>query len=374
MIRYRNGAYEVVVNVGPDPVTGKRRQVSRTLRMPERKRIPDVVKDLEAQLRREVGRGEHGQATATVGELLDAWMAKIAPDRSPNTMRGYENCIRLYLKPNLGALRVDKLTSARLDGLYRALRASGGIDGKPLAPATVRQCHAIIRRALNQAQRWGWVERNVATLAEPPTVPRVESRTLSRGDIAALLAHARTPEMALLVRLAVGTGARRGELCGLRWSDLDLDSGHAVIARSIYLIDNLTGMKAPKSGKARRVAIGANLVRELRAHHKDQLERSLRAGAPFADGYVLSETLDASTPLSPNIASDRFRALAKTCGLAFSLHDLRHAAATLALGAGLAPTDIASQLGHSSPGMTLDVYSHSTPAGLRAVADALDVG
>lgn len=374
MIRYRNGAYEVIVNVGADRVTGKRRQVSRSIRMPERKRVPDLVKDIEAQLRREVRDGHHGHAKATISELLDAWVAIITPDRSPNTIRGYEVCIRLYLRPAIGGVRVDKLTTARLDGLYRTLRASGGEDGAALAPATVRHCHAIIRRALTQAQRWGWVERNVATLAEPPSVTRRERPTFDRADVDQLLTRARTPEMALLVSLAIGTGARRGELCGLRWSDVDFDTMTVSIERSVYLLKNRTGIKTPKSGKARRVAIGPNLTAKLRAHHASQAERALRCGSPFADGFVLSETLDAAEPLSPNIASDRFRALAKTCDLPYSLHDLRHAAATWALSAGAPANDVATQLGHSSAKMTLEVYGHATSAGLRIVAEALDVG
>lgn len=373
-IRYRNGAYEVVVNLGPDPVTGKRRQVSRSLRMAERKRVPDEVKDLEARLRREVCAGQYDGAKATVGELLDAWLEKIRPDRSPNTMHGYDRCVRLYLRPHIGAMRIDRLTLARLEALYRTLQTSGGVDGQPLSPMTVKHCHAIIRTALHQGEKWGWVDRNVASLADPPSTAKVEKSAPTRAEVDLLIAKAATPETALLVRLAVATGARRGEVCGLRWSDLDLDTGAAVIRRSVYEVAGKIDVKVPKSGKARTIPLGPSIVRELVAHRKVQLERAMRAGAPFTDGFVLSESLDASEPLSPDLATSRFRNLAKRCRLAVRLHDLRHAAITWALAAGASPNDVAAFAGHASTRMTLDVYGHAMPPGLRVVAAALDEG
>lgn len=368
-IRYRNGAYEVTVNIGIDPHTRKRRQVSRTLRMAEQKRIPAEVKALEARLIGEVRAGKHSGVSITVAELLDAYLAhRTVKALSPTTRRGYEGSVRLHLKPGLGAVRVAKLTTADLDRLYHRLERQG------LAPATIRQAHIIMRRALRLAQRWGYVDANVATLAELPNLRPRQVRAATADHLARLLTAAADPDLADFVALAATTGARRGELCGLRWSDLDLDDGAAEIARSLVEVDRAVTVKVPKSGRTRRIALGPGTVARLRGRRERLEARAERFGVTLApDAYVLSDDVEGVEPWPPSVATGRFRALAKRAGVPAHLHMLRHYAATVALATTGDVNAVAAHLGHVSAKMTLDVYGHALPEGMRKVGDALDV-
>lgn len=372
MIRYRNGAYEITVNVGLDPVTGKRRQVSRSVRVPERKRVPDEVLNAEAKLRLEVAAGQHGAPSVTVGDLLDRWLAHVRADLSPTTLDGYERKIRLYLRPALGDVRLARLTTARIDALYRSLRATGGEAGKGVSAQTIRHVHAILRRALNQARRWGWIERNPAEHAEPPSVRRDPVEAPGAHEITQLL-EATDRNLVDLVALAAATGARRGELCGLRWGDIDLDAGQVIIRRSIIDVGHKLAVKPPKSGRARAVAIGPRLVERLKARHARMATTALACGVGLKpDAYVLSPSPDGREPLHPNLASHRFGRLARKLNLSLHLHDLRHAAVTLALAAGAPVHDVAEYVGHSSSKTTLDIYAHTIPSGQRFIAEVLD--
>jgi integrase len=236
MIRRRGTRWQVTVYAGTDPVTGRERRVTRSVpAKPGQTRPPKEARELEARLMVEVGGGDHREARMTVAELLERWLEHAGPDLSPTTLHGYERYIARSIVPAIGRVRLDKLTTAMLDGLYRELRASGGVNGKPLAPATVRQVHAVIRRALHQAERWGWINRNPAALASPPRIVRVEIRPPTPEQVGEILRTARDddPAFGLALWLAAVTGARRGELCGLRWSDIDVDDATVVIRRSV---------------------------------------------------------------------------------------------------------------------------------------------
>lgn len=374
-IRYRNGAYEVVVHVGRDPVTGKERRVSKSVRIPRRKRTPDEVTQAYAQLVAEVAAGQHGSPSVTVGDLLDRWLAHVRSDLSPTTLHSYQRKVELYLRPALGNVRLAKLTTARVDGLYRSLRATGGEAGTGVSAQTIRHVHTILRRALHQAERWGWVARNVAEVAEPPTVRRDPVAAADVAQLGKLLKHAeaKSTDLGDLVALAIATGARRGELCGLRWSDLDVDA--VTIRRSIIDVGHKLAVKAPKSGRARLVPIGPRIVARLHARHARMVKAALACGHALShDAYILSDGVDGLEPLHPNLASHRFGRLAKDAKIPVRFHDLRHAAVTLALAGGAAVNDVAAHVGHSSAKTTLDVYGHAMPAGQRVVADILDAG
>lgn len=362
-IRYRNGAYEVVIYLGEHPVTGKPRRISRTVRMPEQRRLPRRVLDVEADLRLKANRGDFGTPDLTVKDVLDAWLDHAKPDLSVMTVHSYEAAIRLYLAP-LHRVKLTKLTTAQVDRAYDALRAAGR------KPATIRQAHAILHRACAQAMRWGWLYANPAALADLPTVRRPEIHPPTRADIAVLLDGC-DRDLADLIRLGYGTGMRRGELCGLRFSDCADDEITLVRAVAQYRQELI--VKGPKAGKGRIVAVAPWVAQLVRARHTMMAERGLRFGVPFApSAYVLSDAVDGAEPLHPSFASDRFRARAEKVGVQCRLHDLRHAYATEALANGGEPNAVADQLGHASTKMTLDVYGHSTPTGQRRVAEMVE--
>ena len=218
---------------------------------------------------------------------------------SPNTVREYRRTIEKNIKPNIGNVRLRALRPAALDAFYADLQTK-----RKLAPRSIRQVHAVIHRALQQALRWGWVSINPAAAASPPRVPRSDPQPPELGDTAKLIAHAQreNPELATLLRLASVTGARRGELCGLQWADLDLVDGAVTIRRSIagQKNDELVA-KSTKTGQSRRIAIDPETVNVL-ARHKDFCEQRCKAlGLPLADNaYAFSPDLAGRRPWRPD--------------------------------------------------------------------------
>ena len=222
MIYKRGKSWRVIVYVGRDPMTGK--QLRKSGSAPTRAE----AKLLEARLVTEAAAGQHrGDRKRTVAELLDRWFEWRQGVRpiSPRTVDNYRRDMDWFILPVLGKLPVARLDAATLDRFYAQLRKQGGKNGRPLAPSTVREVHAILSGALQQATAWGWITQNPARLASPPVVEKAKVRPPELGQVAELLRVAMQEDMAfgLFLRLAVVLGARRGELCALRWSHINFE-------------------------------------------------------------------------------------------------------------------------------------------------------
>jgi integrase len=373
--------WEVQVHVGRDPITGKLRQVSRTTR----KGIADARR-LRAKLVTEVAQGKHGGTVATLGSVLDQWLAHIERDgRSPKTLAEYRRKIDRVIRPGLGAKRLDKLSVHDLDAWYGSLVASG------TSPATVMHYHRIIAAALHQGERWGWVERNVARLAKPPRVDRVEltipppERVRSLIDLAAA---SKAPEMATIITIAALTGLRRGELCGLRWSDIDWDGFALTVRRSIWQTSKEWGAKLPKSHQVRRLVLDEVAMSVLAGRWSRVSETIRVAEVPLvSEAYVFSSDVGGERPMMPNtitrafsLLCDRMEILAAKAdpphvqSWPYRFHDLRHYTATELFRAGHNPRTVADRLGHADAALTLRVYTHDTEDRARAAAAALGAG
>ena len=191
-------------------------------------------------------------------------------------------------------MRLSKLTAGHLDGLYSSLRRRG------LAPATIRQMHAIVRAALHQALKWGLVSRNVASLASAPSQPQREQQPPTADEVLALIdaAEAMEPLFGLYVRVVAATGMRRSEACGLRWSDIDLDAGRLVVQRSHLSLPGSVGDRPTKTRSVRTVTLDPDTVTALRSAW-----RAARHLARFAGvdddrrraGYVFSYDADGAS-------------------------------------------------------------------------------
>ena len=361
MIRARGkDTWQVVVYAGANPRTGRERRIRRTVHGPKK-----AARDVERQLVLDARAGTIADGQLTVKDLLEAWLEHAQPDLAVTTVYNYRRMIDQRIVPELGAVKVAKLTPAALDRYYAQLRTE-------LSSKTVRNVHAVLRRALNQAQRWGWISVNPATLATPPKIVKSEIHPPSRAEVSAFLATLMTtdPNFGMLVWLAAVTGARRGELCGLRWKDLDEVTGTMLIERAVAQIGGQTVVKATKTHQARRIALDETTIRLLEEH------RARVVG--YAD--VTGVTFTADLPMFPNehlqylhpdTISKRYRAAADAVGISGRLHDLRHFAATEALAAGIPVRTVAGRLGHANPATTHNVYAHFLEASDRRAADVL---
>ena len=415
MIRKRGGSLQVQVFAGRDPLTGRKRWLSRQVRG-QTKAAYREAKKVEAQLLEQLDRGEQrGGRTRTVGELVERWLEwrqQVRPI-SPVTVANYRGAIDRYILPNLGRAKVHEVDAATLDTLYARVRATGGkcrhcwrrirrgepalragvryrprpgaeeaihepdcASGWPVSASAVREMHTVLSGAFKQAVVWGWTGHNPAKLATPPAAGRAEVAPPDAEGVARLLTAAteQDPELGLFLRLAVVLGARRSELIALKWREVDLAAGEVLIASGVVrvagqpLID-----KDTKTHAKRRVAVGAETVELLKAHRARQAAAALAAGATLPpDAYVFARSPDGSKRHQPGWD------LAPLPGAGSPARRSRPPARPAPLHghpAGRRRGGLAHRLGragHADGHMTLATYAHFQQAQDRQAAEFMD--
>lgn len=305
----------------------------------------------------------------TVAAYLSRWLSASASQRvRPRTLAGYRLIADKHLIPAIGRVPLAKLTPAQVQAMLNAKSASGA------KPQTVRNIHAVLRRALTQALRWGAVSRNVATLVDLPRVDRHEVPGLSPADAKAVMVAVAGDRIEPLVLLTLSTGLRQGEALGLRWQDVDLDAG---TIRVRYSLQRMPGrgveLVEPKTTRSRRTLhLPTSTATALREHRKRQLAERLWAGSRWQEGDFLFTTT-IGTPMIGADVTRRFQALLRVAGLpAMRFHDLRHGAASLLLAQGVHPRVVMEMLGHSTITLTMNVYSHVIPDLQREAATKME--
>ncbi|WP_162942049.1 tyrosine-type recombinase/integrase [Desertimonas flava] len=369
-MRQRGDAWELRVYLGRDPVTDKQRYATRTVRAGKR-----AAQRALATMVTEAERGLVVRTNSTVGELLEAWFDQAVRDFSPKTVKETRGFIDRNLLPEIGDVPLTKLKASDLDRFYRQLQTSGGAGGRALSPATVRRIHGILRRALTQGVKWGWIGVNPAAATTPPRVPQKEIKPPSGSELAGVLKRAEetSPELACFLMLAAATGARRSELVALRWHDVDVAAGIVRIERGVVNGPDGLVEKDTKTHAARRVALDSRTVGLVRAHRELMAERADRCGTALDVGsFVFSNAADGSEPWYPDSVSRGFKRLCAAEGLTgVRLHDLRHFVATQLLSAGVDVRTVAGRLGHRNAATTLNVYAHFLEDSDRAAADIM---
>ena len=295
------------------------------------------------------------------GFLTDRWPRGIRGEVAASALSNYVTIVSSYVVPRIGEVRLSKLRSARIDQLYVDLLAAGAKGGGPLAPATVAQVHRTLRRALNDAVRWGLIDRNPAVDVKLPRSDGPQLRVWTPMEVATFLASVRDDRLGVLWLFALHTGLRRGELAGLRWRDLDLVSGKVSIVVQRTTDGYRVVLVEPKAGSRRVVQLAADVLVQVRAHGERQAaERAalgLREAGP--DDTVFAD--ERGEPFHPQRLRVLFGRASNRAGLpSIRLHDLRHTMATTALSAGIHPKVVQERLGHTTVAMTLDTYSHVT--------------
>ncbi len=304
----------------------------------------------------------------TVGQFLDRWLVDVVkPHKSPKTAASYAQVARLYLVPTLGQHPLTKLEPRHVQAMMNGMIERG------LAPRTVQYARAILRKALNQALKWGYVARNVATLVDPPKVKRHEITPLDASHAGRFLDAARDDRLRALFTVGVALGLRQGELLGLRWEDIDFATGTLTVRKQLQRIDGKPQLVDLKTERSRRtLPLPAVTASALRAHRARQVQDRLLAGSRWQDwGLVFASTI--GTPLDPRNLTDRYKALLAQAGLPnIRFHDMRHSCASLLIAQGV-PLEIVSRiLGHSQISLTMNTYVHLLPQAQQQAADAMD--
>jgi integrase len=343
--RGRN-SWQIKFDVQPN-ADGKRQQRYATAR--------GSYQDAQKELRRLLNAADAGTlpdpSSATVGEYLRSWLDS-AHEQSPKTLERYRELAERQIVPHLGAIKLQKFKPETLRQWHGALLGTG------LSARTVGHAHRLLRLVLAYAVKSGTLDRNVAAIERPPAVEDREIEIISPEQIATV---------------ALGTGMRRGELCGLQWGDIDLNKATLRVERSVEETKAGLRLKSPKTRRGRRsLTLPPETVTTLRAHRARQLERRLILGM----GNIKPSTVVVSnveggliSPHSVSRAWRRFLIDHKLPRVPF--HALRHTHVSLLIAAKVDILTISRRLGHSKASVTLDVYGHLMSGADAAAAEAI---
>jgi integrase len=361
-VRKRGRSWQIVYDLGLDPVSGKRRQKTEGGFGTERAAKRELTKRLRA-----LDDGSYVEPTGeTLAQFAKEWLAAITPTIRPSTHHSYERNLRLHVLSGLGEVPMVKVDGAMLNALYGELLAHGRADGQGLSGRSVRYIHSIVHRMFRDAMRWGRLVRNPTDAADPPRAAAARRRqihTWPAETVAEFLDRSSSTGdryFPLWVVLA-STGARRGEVLGLRWRDVDLEGGRAQIHQTVIAVHHEVHFGEPKTAKGRRsLSLDPGTVRVLRAWRAKQGEEKMLLG-PGYDDHDLVFAKVTGQPLHPERVSREFDRRVERWDLErITLHGLRHSWATTALAAGIHPRIVQERLGHATVAITLDLYSHTT--------------
>ena len=305
-----------------------------------------------------------------LSELLDRWLDYISPHRAAYTVYKYSRLIEKTIKPALGNVQVDRLTGFQLDAFYRKLLEERGLSG-----SSIHQHHTILHASLGRAVKWGLIATNPADRATAPRPARSNVSAPAVADVQRLISAAEAdgdPVVAIAIVLGAVTGARRGEMCALRWSDVDWGRRLITIARSLTVIRAQPTEGPTKTHQRRAIAVDPAMAALLTARREQQEQYAASVGVELVkDPYVLSRSSDGSAPCLPDGLSLAYARLAKRLEIVTHFHELRHFSATTAIAAGSDVRTVAGRLGHADPALTLRVYAHALEARDRELANVL---
>lgn len=304
----------------------------------------------------------------TMGDLLDLWWRVQEPKLSPTTVVTTRGIVNKHIRPAFATLKPSQLTPYRVEAFYSKL--------PEMSDSNRSGIHRTLHKILADALRWEWIEKNPAAQVHPPSVPQREVTLPTAEQVDRIIVTAdnlsRAPWFGTFLRLSITTGCRRGELCGLKWGDIDWDAQTIRIDESVSYADGEVSVRLPKTRSSMRtMRLGADTLGKLHLYRESLL--SIQCGA---DRFLFSRGCDHSSPLIPQYVTALWKLVRKAhpdLDVRLRLHDLRHTNLTWLVNSGLVPITTAShRAGHSRTSTTHDVYTHRDVAGDSEAADFLD--
>jgi integrase len=367
------GSWTLTFDLGyaSDPATGQRRRRQKRVTVRGTKRQAQAHL---TDLLRAANRGELVEPSKrTVGEWLTEWLDKAIkpPAKRPGTYRTYAHVVQNRLIPALGAIPLQEVKAADIKRYYTESKLSG---------STLAQHHAVVHSALKAATLEGLVFRNVAALVIGKPRWKRDHADVARNcweadEARTFLAAAKQagPQPAGLYALALDSGARKNELCGLQWGDLDLEKGTVTIMRQLAKPGRGPEFGPVKNGVPRTVDLAAETIELLKAHKRAQAELKMRNRRAYHDlGLVFAKEWgdlhgredSLGLPLqSNNLGQREFARILKEAKVRpITIHGLRHTSATLLLKAGVPAHVVQQRLGHKRVEITLGIYAHVLPS------------
>lgn len=380
-----SGSLRVSVYAGIDPISKRRHYLTETV--PAGPKAAATAEKVRTRLLKQVDDRRAPRTSATVDQLLDRYLEML--DVEPTTRERYESCIRTHIRPMLGPLPVGRLDGEVLDSFFATLRRCGAhCDGRrrpvehrtprkhecdarcgphrcrPLADGTLRKIHSILNSACKRAVRWKWLGTNPMDEADAPPVTHPDPTPPTVEQAARILAAAsKDPDWGVLIWLAMVSGARRGELCALRWGHVDLDDRVLTIRNSVAQSGTRTWEKDTKTHQRRRITLDDATITLLRSYRAHVAGEMAGIDVELTDGtYLFSREPDRTAWLRPSSVSQRYARMCTRLGWDMDIKELRHYSATELIAAGVDVRTVAGRLGHGGGGATtLRVYTAWRP-------------
>jgi integrase len=391
----RPGKWRASISVGRKNGRRIRKTFTATTRREVQKKLTKALRDQQLGI-------NVAPERQTVGQFLRAWLEDVAKQNvRPATQASNSWIIAKHLIPGLGRIPITRLSPQQLQSFLndrlnsvkcphcdewlapakfgKHLTASHADKSKttksptPLAPRTVQHIHATLRVALSQAEKWGIVPRNIATLVDAPRVSHMEMRLFTPEQAQQFLESIKHDRLEALYSVAIALGLRQGEALGLRWTDVDLDKSSLTVTNALQRIDGRLQLVETKRDRSRRtVTLPKICLAALWRHRaRQEEERRVAAGLWRETGFLFTTTV--GTPLDGPTVTHRFQKALKMAKLPhMRFHDLRHTCATLLLVQGVHPRLVMEILGHSQIAVTMNTYSHVIPAMRREIATRMD--
>lgn len=294
----------------------------------------------------------------SLGEWLDKWLAEYMTGTiRESTLRSYRNCVDKYIKPALGNKPVAFLTTAEIQKFYNSLRKNGRIKnqhiyGQGLSDSTVVRIHFMFHEAMDMAVKEHLISKNPTNGTTVPKIIKKEMQVLTDEQLDTFMKLIDSDEYWRdFFYTELTTGLRRGEICGLKWTDFDEVEGKLNINRSINLRNGVVVEGETKTGQGKRsFYLPVSTANVLRARKKNARSE-----------WIFTNLLRPEFPMSPESAYRKMKQLFQKAGLPdIRFHDLRHTFATHALTSGVDAKTLSGILGHTNASFTLDTYTHVT--------------
>ena len=362
----KDGRWVGRYTAGHDPVTGK--QI-----------IKNVLGKTQAEVKEKLKKAlvEAGQVDFTksgkytVGTWMDEWFENVAKIKvRPSSHQTYKGYIDNHIKPNIGNIPLEKLTTMDLQKFYRKLLTKGRVERieskeqpKGLSAKTVRNINQVISSAMDLAVAQKIILVNPTNACELPKVEHQEMQTIPAEQLQAFLDEARATGVYEMYYIELATGLRRGELLGLKWQDIDWKNGIIKVRRQVARIDGEI-VEAPLKTKNsyRAVTISPQAIEVLKQQKTKTKE--------LKDPYIFPSPNGG--PISPDSVNNMLKRVLERAGIPkVRFHDLRHTFATIALQNGVDIKTVSGMLGHFSAGFTLDTYAHVTTSAQKEAAQTI---
>ncbi|XAS66558.1 tyrosine-type recombinase/integrase [Micrococcaceae bacterium Sec5.7] len=360
---YRHGTWGFRLSAGFDPVSGKRRYLT-DYSYTSSGDAEEGMREAEKHLRGQVYDFKKTTAAAYITEWLDA--QERHAQLKPSTLRMYKRYVHNDVVPAFGSkILLKDLRRAHVAGLIKALQDSGR------GAVTIKRIHATLSSALTDAVQDGLLAENVAAGARLPKIEKKRIKVWEPSDAGLFLDGASEHRLGALFEVAVLTAMRRGELCGLRWQDVDLPGRRLIVRVQLVQVGKnvIEGTIKTDAGQDRVVALSDRAVAALIAWQFQQEQERQEWGDAYTEGGRVFSYED-GRQLRPGYVSKLFELTVKKLGLPMMrLHDLRHLHASLMLASGQDLTIVSKSMGHSNSQITRDLYAHMVGDAARTAVE-----